>query len=468
LKVGRSYNAVISIDGVALLRGKLIAITKRSLAVRYKKRSTISNRFVAAFKGGGSLGLSFKNGSTQSFSLYGTHAAFEKINDCAGAIIASIDDKQSPAPQKSATPNRTSSGTGFFVSSIGHLVTNAHVVDRCSQIIVGTSDNQQWIAQPILVDRTNDLALLRTSAKTADVAVLRSTARLGEAVFAFGFPLAGILSSSGNFTAGNITADAGINDDTRRFQISTPIQPGNSGGPLLDQYGNVVGVIVSKLDTRSKTFIPQNINFAIKANIVQGFLSTQQSLMMSSTARSERLLPPDIATLAKTISAIVKCKRGNDETKALYAIHTGYAMEGGDIEIIRNTSLTNCRAKCASTSACRVFSYDLWNQFCFLKSKQNALRLDPRHNTYVRQNLNVRFSRKPVNISRRLRKSFPNPGYKKIRALNFAACSEACRFDGRCNGINYYRSGSRCILIAQPTEYFDDRRTDIGLKVQEP
>ncbi|MBB3810626.1 hypothetical protein FHS81_002728 [Pseudochelatococcus contaminans] len=95
----------------------------------------------------------------------------------------------------------------------------------------------------------------------------------------FGYPLTGILTSSGNFTQGSVTALAGLRDDNRMLQISAPVQPGNSGGPLLDDAGNVVGVVVSKLNAlkvaAATDDLAQNVNFAIKASVVQGFLEAQ-------------------------------------------------------------------------------------------------------------------------------------------------------------------------------------------------
>src|ERR1700730_17779896 len=82
-------------------------------------------------------------------------------------------------------------------------------------------------------------------------ASLRSGVHLGERVALFGFPLAGLLATSGNFTLGNVTAVAGLGDDTRIIQISASVQPGNSGGPLLDYSGNVVGVVESTECDRS-------------------------------------------------------------------------------------------------------------------------------------------------------------------------------------------------------------------------
>jgi serine protease Do len=128
-------------------------------------------------------------------------------------------------------------------------------------------------------DATNDLALLATGLTPSRVAGLRTAIRLGEGVEAFGYPLTNVLASAGNFTLGNVSALAGMGDDSRYLQISAPVQPGNSGGPLLDQSANIVGVVSAKLNAlnimvATKGDIPQNVNFAIKASVVANFLQT--------------------------------------------------------------------------------------------------------------------------------------------------------------------------------------------------
>ena len=97
-------------------------------------------------------------------------------------------------------------------------------------------------ANVIARDDTNDLALLSSTLTSVSVPSLRPVVRTGESIAVYGFPLAGLLPSTGNFTVGNITAVAGLLDDTSMLQISAPVQLGNSGGPVLDQWGNVVGV----------------------------------------------------------------------------------------------------------------------------------------------------------------------------------------------------------------------------------
>ena len=184
---------------------------------------------------------------------------------------------QSPPPPKEESPaSRVSQGTGFFVSKDGYLITNEHVVESCQKIDAITVSGQRIPLRTLRVSKTDDLALLKStgSVNLGAIATFRESAKInqGEAIVAYGFPLGGLLASAGNVTTGNVTALAGLRDDGRHIQISAPIQPGNSGGPLVDANGLLVGVIVSKLDAikvaNVTSDIPQNVNFAIKASAV--------------------------------------------------------------------------------------------------------------------------------------------------------------------------------------------------------
>jgi len=210
-----------------------------------------------------------------------------------------------------AKPKDSSSGTGFFVSSEGHVLTNAHVVNECSAIEVATGSGEAISGHLLSRDSANDLALIKTSAKPQKVAAFRMGVRLGESVAAFGYPLTNILSTSGNFTLGNVTALSGLKDDSRYFQISTPVQPGNSGGPLFDQNGNVVGVVSAKLDAlkvmvATNGDIPQNVNFAIKGTLAATFLESNRLTAQQGTA-SQALAPADLADQARAVSVLVRC-----------------------------------------------------------------------------------------------------------------------------------------------------------------
>jgi len=136
--------------------------------------------------------------------------------------------------------------------------------------------------------------------------------RLGEGVEAFGYPLTDALAKSGNFTLGNVSALVGIGDDSRYLQISAPVQPGNSGGPLLDQFGHLVGIVTAKLNAfmlmvATNGDIPQNVNFAIKSSIVTSFLDANGAAYATGTA-AQPMQPADLADQAKAMSVFVECR----------------------------------------------------------------------------------------------------------------------------------------------------------------
>jgi S1-C subfamily serine protease len=219
-----------------------------------------------------------------------------------------------PAPTQPPPREKSggSTGTGFFVSSQGHILTNHHVVENCSSIAVALNGEISQSARLVTSDSKNDLALLTTTGfKPGAVATMRLGVRLGESIFVYGFPLSGLLASSGNFTTGSVTAVAGLGDDTTMIQLSAPVQPGNSGGPVFDQHGNVVGVVVSKLNALriakvTSGDIPQNVNFAIKSLIAMSFLESG-NVSASATARTTKLDAPEIAEQARTFTAQVRC-----------------------------------------------------------------------------------------------------------------------------------------------------------------
>ncbi|MDB5591326.1 serine protease [Enterovirga sp.] len=221
-----------------------------------------------------------------------------------------------PAPPAAAPPaprrDLVTAGTGFFVGLDGTVVTNEHVVSACSSIDLQTEDRTRAAASVIARDKTNDLAILRTSATPKRVASLRTGARLGEGVAAFGFPHSDILATSGHFTQGNITATAGLGDDTRFFQVSAPVHHGNSGGPLLDMRGSVVGVVTSKLNAlkfaSNAGDLPQNINFAVKASLLSAFLESHNVEAGRAAPDAPTRDPADIADLARAISVFIVCR----------------------------------------------------------------------------------------------------------------------------------------------------------------
>lgn len=172
------------------------------------------------------------------------------------------------------------SGTGFFVTSDGYLVTNYHVVEDAENFSVKT---KAGILPATLVraDKTNDLAVLKVPGTFSALALApkaSGTARLGQPVFTIGFPNPDVQGTEPKLTRGEISSLAGMKDDPRHFQISVPVQPGNSGGPLVDLNGNVVGIVSMRLgDLRALKLtgaLPQNVNYAIKSSVLSTLLQS--------------------------------------------------------------------------------------------------------------------------------------------------------------------------------------------------
>jgi S1-C subfamily serine protease len=216
------------------------------------------------------------------------------------------ENDEPPAPEPTAA-----SGSGYVITSDGYLITNAHVVQGCRNLTVSIAADRVQ-ARVIARDPVNDLALLASDLKPKSIAPLRTNVRLGESVAVFGFPLHGLLATSGNFTLGNVTAVAGVGDDSRMVQISAPVQPGNSGGPLLDQAGNVVGTVVAKINAiklaQITNDLAENLNFAIKSSIVTAFLEANGITFRSGSLGDNVLSPPDLADRARDFSASVECR----------------------------------------------------------------------------------------------------------------------------------------------------------------
>ena len=125
---------------------------------------------------------------------------------------------------------------------------------------------------------------------------------MGETATVAGYPFGGLLTSDLHVTSGNVSALAGLQDDSTRPQITAPVQPGNSGGPLLDESGNVIGVVVSRLNAlgvaRATGTIPQNVNFAIKGSVARMFLEIH-GVSYGRANGGEKLSTQAVADLAR-------------------------------------------------------------------------------------------------------------------------------------------------------------------------
>ena len=203
-------------------------------------------------------------------------------------------------------------GTGFVITSSGIVMTNHHVIEGCADVHV-TGAGLDSAPSLVLADNpADDLALVKMPQGSDAVAVFRggSAVRPGDPVVVVGYPYHGLLSSEVKVTTGTISAASGIGDDPREFQLTAPVQPGNSGGPLLDMNGNIAGVIVAKLDAlliaAEMDDIPQNINFAIKGRIAVDFLEAQDIHYMIAVPGAS-MGAADVADIAREFTVLVEC-----------------------------------------------------------------------------------------------------------------------------------------------------------------
>src|SRR5262245_3782353 len=209
-------------------------------------------------------------------------------------------------------PGRISTGSGIIVSREGTILTNRHVVQQCVGYEVIDDADRKLTATLQAVDETRDLALLKTEEGFRNAAPFRQdlTPKLGEAVTVVGYPLAGVLGTKPTVGFGHVSSTVGLRGDPTQMQISVPIQRGNSGGPVLDHSGNVIGVVVSKLDAlklaQSIGDLPQNVNFAIRGEFVRDFLQANR-VGIHFASGSAALQNTEIASQGAQVTVRVRC-----------------------------------------------------------------------------------------------------------------------------------------------------------------
>ena len=216
-------------------------------------------------------------------------------------------------------------GSGFYVSKFRHLITNQHVVNQCKKITVGDSISNQIPATLVASDKRNDLAILQTismemaSADTKSFiqnlsieivpivsgGLIRAEDVIGgEEIFVAGYPLGNIVSDSMRLVPGLVNATKGYENDITQFETDASIKKGNSGGPIYDKRGNIVGVAVKRLNVSQS----DNFNFAIKGTTVKQFLDAN-GVITSLANRTSQMSSTDIYKIASKQTVMVVCHR---------------------------------------------------------------------------------------------------------------------------------------------------------------
>lgn len=206
-------------------------------------------------------------------------------------------------------------GSGFFLTSSGVIATNAHVVEGASNIEVTISNEVgvfTYKAKVLLVDNKNDVALLQIvddsfkGLSSIPYGVVENS-DVGSKVFTIGYPLSNVMGNNYKVTDGIISSISGIGDDIRYYQISVPIQPGNSGGPLFNKEGNIIGITSAKLNEKTLGTQIENVNYAIKSSYLLNLykmLPNSTSLSVTSNLATKEL--QDQVRILKNYVCLIK------------------------------------------------------------------------------------------------------------------------------------------------------------------
>jgi len=200
----------------------------------------------------------------------------------------------------------SSSGTGFRVSKKGMLITNNHVVEGCNDVKV----NGEKVTIKS-TDSTNDLALLQGKPSSL-ISYFRAgrSVRLGDNIIVTGYPLRKVLGDGLNVTTGTVASLSGLSNNIGRIQITAPVNSGNSGGPVFDDYGRVVGVVVSKINNvKAREILGEEVqgaNFAIKGSVVKNFLDINDVDYEVSTSNKNKSTA-DITENSKGFTVFIEC-----------------------------------------------------------------------------------------------------------------------------------------------------------------
>ncbi len=233
------------------------------------------------------------------------------------AALPSPGAQRPPAAQppqaQQGQPRRASTGTGFVVAE-GRLLTNQHVIGNCRAVQGLVQGNRRVPLTVLASDSQRDLALLSGPRDVGPILAFREgPPRRGDEVVTYGFPLTGILGSGPTLTTGEVSALTGLRDDPNTMIISAPVQSGNSGGPLLDRSGNVLGVIVAKLNAlrvaeRTGGDLPQNVNIAIHGRVAQEFMR-RNGVTPRSVPSSGYRPAAEVGEVAHPSTILIECMR---------------------------------------------------------------------------------------------------------------------------------------------------------------
>ncbi len=233
-------------------------------------------------------------------------ATWNAIANCSGtnSLLASIGSSSAPEGDLNIDDDEiiaVSSGTGFLISKQGLMITNHHVIDQCFSVIA-TYNGKEFRAQTIAVDKVNDLAIMNSQINSNQAfSISLKDASLLEEVIVAGYPLGKKVSAAIKATSGTITSLAGYGDNYAEFQTDAALNSGNSGGPIIDEMGNVIGVAVSKLSQEGV----ESFNFGIKTSILKIFAAANNIKFLSPNKK--KMSKKDLGSLISEATIYIDC-----------------------------------------------------------------------------------------------------------------------------------------------------------------
>lgn len=352
-----------------------------------------------------------------------------------------------------ANAETVASGTGFRINDAGWTLTNRHVVEDCTQIEMEGGVR----ADTVLMDDTADLALVffPTDVPVPFLVIRESGPRLAEEIAALGYPLSDLLSSGVKVTTGVVSSLAGLGDDTSYIQISTPIQPGNSGGPVIDANGLVVGVASATLSETAYDRA-QNVNFAVSSGEVLAFLASSEVDFASRPDRGDYGSISRSVGIAQTATVRLNCLIGGagvpadrpsenpSRSRDPFIILENVDLVGFDYRSIPGVGRQQCRRACLDDDRCRAFTFNTEFQHCFLKDRALLTASNPAAMGGVLREI----SDQVIATSFKIRSGVDSVGgdFAMFRDTNFAECFTACAAQDACRAFAHVPASGQCWL----------------------
>ncbi len=400
-------------------------------------------------------------------SSFDTSADFDVNDGDLENLVALFDEvadygEATPEPSldRETNPAVVGSGTGFFVTP-SHIVTNAHVVNGCASLRLGDGDELSLVS----IRSAEDLALLYYDGASPNVLSISPTGgvNLGETVSALGYPLYGLLNRQLNFTQGVVSALTGLRDNDDHFTLTAPIQPGNSGGPIIDRNFQVVGVAAATANVphfvSEQGFTPQNINWAIKIDVLRDFLSDLEISFRTDLIKpnTDGSLPTEVqrgvvpilchqheAASDGNLTADIQEVEPMPEQSGpewYLATFAGLDFYGGDINPRGDevASLDQCQRLCAGDPDCRLYTYNTRYNICFIKQDYTFAQSHPDAQSGLffpsdEQGATPAF---PVRWKIENGSVFSGDAIRSLTRPDYQACILACDDDENCSAFSY-------------------------------